>query len=304
MVAILYVVPVQPGDGIAPDTQVPRLLDYAGSRRLECPDFPGFPVPPQQQNGRYLVAGLLGRILLGVVAVCGDGVPGLHAVVLRLPPCGPHHIPAFQDDIGLALHMPVVGVSEVDAGVLDDLRSDAALCVLAGFHVRVPPGVGAAVPIHRRVSGVLPHQGGHPVSLGEGFQLFVDDPGRFQQPLCVGGCRQGRCLDFDVVGGNGGDGKAAHPLQDVENRGGQPVRHNALPLFADKEVLVHPNRLVQVDGGVVGKRPFVELPHAFAGKRPAKVSLAEGVQAGGVRSLLNLLRHLLPPFSLRRSRSS
>ena len=81
-------------------------------------------------------------------------------VTFRRLPHVPHQTTEYQQKIGLALHIGALGIAEMDGGVFDDFRPDAAGCCFkaAGLHTALR--VGVEIEVHAPVtvhSGVADH---------------------------------------------------------------------------------------------------------------------------------------------------
>ena len=263
MVTVLHIVPVQPADGIKAYAGAVRLPDGALSGAFIGPYLAALPVTPEQKQLRHLVAGPLRVVHVLVNAVWLNGIPFRNAVFPCPELCLTDNALPGNEYPWLALHLPVVGISETDPGVFDDLCADAALCLLPGLHVRVPPGIQTAISVNSGVPGVFPQKRRYVVSLGERFKFLVDNTGRFNQLVCIRRSRQRSRRHLHVVRGDGSHDKAHHPLEEVELWRGQTVALHALPLLADVEILVHLYRVGKVNRRVEALAVLVQLPGGF-----------------------------------------
>ena len=266
MIAVLHVVPAEPGHGIEPEPEVPGLAYHDAAGALAAPDGAGLVVLPEPEDD----GGLLARVLVGVhellVGVLLDGLPLGAAEAAGPLAQGVGHFAALDEDVGLALDVPVGGVAEADAGVLHYLGDDGPVPPVAGVGVRVPPGVGGAVAVHGGVAHVLLEQPGELVVLKERLELGVDDVGGAPESPVARAGGQGRALELELVAGDGGHGEERHALEEVELRRGQAVGFHALPLLADEEVLVHADGVVELDAVVVGEHFLILAPDRICGK--------------------------------------
>lgn len=188
VIAVLHVVPAEPGHGIEPEPEVPGLAYHDAAGALAAPDGAGLVVLPEPEDD----GGLLARVLVGVhellVGVLLDGLPLGAAEAAGPLAQGVGVTRGACEDVGLALDVPVGGVAEADAGVLHYLGDDGAVPPVAGVGVRVPPGVGGAVAVHGGVAHVLLEQPGELVVLKERLELGVDDVGgALQAPVARAG---------------------------------------------------------------------------------------------------------------------
>ena len=235
--------------------------------------------------------------------VPADVPPGLEAVLLGLClGCG-YNFPPLQNDPRLALHISVVGVAEMDPEILYNLGSDTPLGVLPGLRVRVPPGVKAPVPVHSGISGKLTHQRRDVVQFRQRVQFLVDDPDRLHKRRGVRRRGQRGSVHLDVVACDGRHREAAHPLEEVEHRSGQPVGNHALPLLPDEEIFVDADGVLKIDTGVEVQSSLVQLPRRPAVRQLTFLPQGVGVQAGSIRLFLSLRHRHRLPFWLRSCRN-
>lgn len=134
------------------------------------------------------------------------------------------HAPG-ENDPGLLLGIPLVGISKVDSGVFHHLRLNFPLDWLSILHIRVKAEIHTPISIHRAVPHKLPDPGGKSCGFKQGGKLTIEHPGDLLQPPGRElGCRQQwRSLKGHVVRCNGGHLKEYHPLQEVEHWGRQPL---------------------------------------------------------------------------------
>ena len=165
VVAVLDVVPAQPGDGVEPEAQVPGFAHHYAAGALAAPDAAGPLVLPEAEDD----GGLFARVLVGVhellVRVLLDRLPVGAAEPSRPLSQALRHLAALYEYVGLALDLPVRGVAEAYARVLDYLGDERAPAAVAGVGLGVPPGVGGPVAVHGGVAHVLLEQPGQLVAL-------------------------------------------------------------------------------------------------------------------------------------------
>ena len=251
VVAILYVVPTQPADGIEFYAKIPRFLDVTILRALISPNLAGVLVPPHGQNGRDFVISALNAVhCRGRVAVGDDVLPIGDFVCLCSAFRPADDLAGRNLNVRLRLHIAVIGVSEEHASVRYDLRLYAALDAVARLNGFIPIGVHTTVAVDSGVSGELSHKRRDVVHFGQKLKFVVDDAHRLDK--VIGARRlieQGR-IDLDVVRGYRSCSEADNALDDVELRRGKPVCLNALPLLADVKILVALDSVVEVYGVV------------------------------------------------------
>ena len=246
VVAVRHIVPAQPGDGVQGHACVPGRPDHRVPGGFDGPN--AITLLPKAGQGGYLAVGhgvkpVGHRVGVGEDAVLlpapvGAGLGG--HVGQPFPPC--------DDEIGLLLHLPPVGVAEAHPGILQQLGADGPPGGLPGLRLRVKPGVEAGVPVHGGVAHELPQLLAQLDLLADGLKLGVDHigyPGQIPH-LCHPGGGQGGGGHLQVVGGDGGHQKEDNPLDEVEHRRGQPIGLNPLPLLADVEILIGLHRIVEV----------------------------------------------------------
>ena len=189
----------------------------------------------------------------------------LHAVALGKALDLVHHEAAWDDDIGLRLHAPVVRVAEDHARVLDDLGDDVALRLLPGLDVRVKVGVGRAVAVDRRVSHELARQRHNLVPLKNSRKLLIHNVGdllKIAERIHTGRAER-RSLHGEVVARDRRDLEQCDALEEVKDRRRQSVTLHALPLLADKEIFVFLHRVVQIQLRVDLYAPVISAVRLF-----------------------------------------
>ena len=171
--------------------------------------------------------------------------------------------PPGENDPGLLLGVPLVGISEVDPGILHHLGLNFPLNRLSVLHIRVKAEVHAPVSIHRTVPHHLPQPGGELGGLKQGRKLPVEDPGDLLQPPGgeLGRGQQGSRLKGHIVRGDGGHLKQHHPLQKIEHRSGQALGLHPLPLVPDEVILIGPHRVIEPNLPLKVHRLAEPVPH-------------------------------------------
>ena len=180
-------------------------------------------ISPQQQKHRHFVVGLLHVVQVGVRAIRLNQTPRLNAVCFCLALRVANDLPLGNQDIRLILNKSVIGVSEKDLCVFQNLRDDLPLGLLARLCVRVPIGVSTTIPIHSGVSRVLSHEGRDVQMLGQAVKFLIDNADRCRKFFRGRGSRQRGRIDLDVVRRDRGHCEQCHALEDVEHRGRQAV---------------------------------------------------------------------------------
>ena len=263
MVAVLHIVPVHPGNRVELDTKVPRLSDFSVPGAFIAVDGPGILVPPQAQQHSHFIAAQVVQMRVSALLLVRCNQIGFRAVCL-CPPLGilDQH-PSLNQDIGLALHIPAVGIAEHNLRVHQDFRADSALAGLPGIHATVPVCIGASVRIYGGVPAELTDAATHFVVLEDGGKLVVQNVR--QQLRHVGGelpaAGQPLGVELQVVRGHVGNREQHHTFQEVKNRGWEAVGLDALPLFSDEEIFVGLYAVVQLNALVKRKPGFIFLGH-------------------------------------------
>ena len=226
-------------------------------------DGAAFIIPPQPQQDGHLVAAQLVQVGVSPLFVVRRNQLCVFAVGLGPLPGVLDQHPALNQDIGLTLHVPAVGIAEHDLRVQQNLCADGALAGLPGVHIRVPVCIGAAVRVHGGVPAELTDATTHFVKLKDGCKLIVQDVG--QKLRHIGGhltaARHTLCVELQVVRGHVGNGEQHHTLQKVKNRGGEAVGLHALPLLANEEILVGLHAVIQVNPLIEGQPGLVFFRH-------------------------------------------
>ena len=201
MVAILYIVPIHPGDWVQLDAKVPLRLDFPVPCAFITVDGPTLLISPKSQQNRNLAAAQV--IHAGIATLLGvrcDSLSFLPADAASLCPSPglPHQHPPLDEDVRLRLHLPAVGISKQNLCVWQDFRLDCASAGLSGLHIGVPIGIKAAVSVHRGIPAELPNAGAHFVELKNTGKLLVQEVrqhfGALSGNLAAGW--KGLCVEF------------------------------------------------------------------------------------------------------------
>ena len=263
MIAVLHIIPAQPGDGIERQAQIPGRAHHHAAHALAGPDRTGAVVLPEPQDYGRFIAGLLVAVGVLLVGVGADVLPPCAAEL----PCALfelfRQLPTLDEYVRLALHTPVGAVAEAHARVRHYLRRYCAPASARRRRLAVPVGVGSRVAVHGGVAHELLNQRGQLVVLEERVKLRVNHVhGAYDPPVArVRIHRRGEQLH--PVAGYARHSEERHALEEVENRRRQAVGLHTLPLLAYEEVLVHAHGVVELYALVVGEHPLVLAPHAL-----------------------------------------
>ncbi|HXK78355.1 MAG TPA: hypothetical protein PKY19_07750 [Oscillospiraceae bacterium] len=180
---------------------------------------------------------------------------------------------ADEQQIGLILHLLVVGVAEEDLRVVEVLQPDLSV----GAALRQKVKIKAAVAVDRAVAQ---HVAGHGFRLCL-FDHMVDLSGQDirSKGAVVGEPRRGEGHGH-IVGHDGGDKIPHHALEKIQHRFFKIRRVHAFPLIPDIEILVFSDIVVEIDRPVVavsaeillpdrsGRNPVVQITISFLVFRP------------------------------------